>query len=145
MKEKKGGTGQAVNASSAQIPKEIIYFFRRYFLSEQEKPDTETVARAELLSKVLIRVMLQLYQFGMEDEFQPVFVATSYVRPHAGGVTGFKRAYEAISGEPFVKFNLSLFAQKYETAYKEWFEETFGVELNEEAAEVLQQWSDVLK
>lgn len=125
------------------VPEELIHFFRNYFIGE--KTDPETMARAELLAKTLMRFMLQLYIFGIEGEYQPVFIATNYVKPHTGGVTEFERTYEMIGGEPADTFKLGFMADEYEKAYKAWVKEIFGVELSEDAAEFFQQWGGVLK
>ena len=145
MHEKEENTDQAADALFAQIPDEIIHFIRNYFVVNLEDPDHEVLLRADLLTKVLIKFMLQLYRLGIDDEFQPVFVAANYVKPHTGGVTECKRTYETIGGEPYQKFNLSYLSQEYEEAYKKWIKETFGVELSEDGAEKLQQWVGVWK
>ena len=143
MHDKGVNTDQIADAITAQIPDEIVHFIKNYFVVNLEDPDIEVLQRAELLTKVLIRFMLQLYRLGIDDEFQPVFVAANYVKPHTGGVTEFKRTYEAIGGEPYQKFNLSCLSQEYEEAYKKWIKETFGVELSDKGAETLQQWGGV--
>ena len=143
MNSKKNNTGPDANVSSVQIPDEIIFFLKKFFLIEQEDPGIEILARAEILSKVLIKFMLQLYRMGIEEDYQPVFLAANYAKPHSGGVSEFKRTYEIISGEPHKKFNLTFLAQAYEKAYQEWIKETFGVELDEQAAKILQQWGGV--
>lgn len=126
--------------SSEDIPDEIIFFIRRYFLINCEDPNHEDIYRAELLARVTLRLMMQLFRLGMEEEFQPIFFAGNYVKPHTGDVTEFKRTMETIGGEPFVKFNLSGLGQAYEKAYGEWFKETFGVEIDEKAARIIQAW-----
>jgi len=138
--EDTGKTVDVCSVSSDEIPEEIIFFIRKYFLINHDAPSPDDMLRAGLLAKVTLRMMLQLYRMGMEEEFQPVFVAANYVKPHTGGVAEFKRTYETISGEPFFKFNLSGLSQEYEEAYKKWFKETFGVELNEDAARIIQAW-----
>jgi len=143
MQDKENNIDQSADALFAQIPDEIVHFIKNYFVVNLENPDTEILLRAELLTKVLIKFMLQLYRLGIDDEFQPVFVAANYVKPHTGGVTECKRTYEAIGGEPYQKFNLSCLSQEYEEAYKKWIKETFGVELSDEGAEMLQQWGGV--
>lgn len=130
------------DASAFSVPNEIVYFFRNYFIGESTDP--ELMLRGELLAKTLIRIMLQLHRLGVDDEFQPVFIALNYVKPHTGEVTECKRTYEVIGGEPYGKFNLSYLVQQYEEAYKAWVKDTFGVELSEKAAEILGQWGDVL-
>ena len=139
-----GKTADVCSVSSEEIPNEILFFIRRYFLIEKDMPTLDEILRANLLAKVTITLMLQLYRMGMEEEFQPVFFAGNYVKPHTGGVTEFKRTYETISGEPFFKFNLTALGQEYEEAYKKWFKATFGVEINEEAAKVIQAWGDAV-
>ena len=131
------------DASAFSVPNEIVCFFRDYFMGEKTDPDT--MLRAELLSKTLIRVMLQLHRLGIDDEFQPVFIAVNYVKPHTGEVVECKRTYETIGGEPHGKFNLAYLAEQYEEAYKSWVKETFGVELSDDAAEFYQRWGGVLK
>jgi len=125
------------------VPEEIIVFFRSYFTGDNTDP--EVMLRAELLAKTLIRVMLQLYTVGIDDEFQPVFVAINYVKPHTGEVTEHKRTYEMIGGEPADTFKLGLMFDEYEKAYKAWVKGTFGVELSDEAAEFFQQWGGALQ
>jgi len=127
-----GKTADVCSALSEEIPNEILFFIRRYFLINHDAQSPDDMLRAGLLAKVALRMMLQLYRMGMEEEFQP-----------AGGVAEFKRTYETISGEPFFKFNLSGLSQEYEEAYKKWFKETFGVELNEDAARIIQAWGGV--
>ena len=139
-----GKTADVCSVSSEEIPNEIIFFIRRYFLVDHEAPTPEDIYRAELLAKVTLRLMMQLFTVGMEQEFQPVFFAGNYVKPHTGGVTEFERTYETISGEPYVTFNLGGLSQAYEKAYAGWFKETFGVELNEDAAKILQSWGDAV-
>ena len=131
------------DASAFSVPDEIVCFFRDYFMGE--KTDPETMLRAELLSKTLIRVMLQLHQFGITMDYQPLFIAFNYVRPRRGDIDEFKRTYETIGGEPYEKFNLWYLTKKFEQAYKKWFEKTYGVELSDDAVAVLQQWSGVVK
>ena len=138
-----GKTVDVCSVLSEEIPNEILFFIRRYFLINHDAPSPEDMLRAGLLAKVTLRMMLQLFRMGMEEEFQPIFVAANYVKPHTGGVTEFKRTYETISGEPFFTFNLTGLGQEYEDAYKKWFKATFGVEINEEAAKILQAWGDV--
>ncbi len=143
MQDKEKNIDQSADALFAQIPDEIVYFFRRYFLDGQKNLDAEVMLRAEVLSKTLIRVMLQLYRIGMEKDFQPIFVAMNYIKPVSDEVTECMRTYETISGEIYNQFNLSFLANEYENAYKKWIEATFGIELSDEAADVLQQWSGV--
>ena len=130
-------TDQTVSAFS--VPNEIVLFFRNYFMGE--KTDPETMLRAELLSKTLIKVMLQLYRLGIEGEFQPIFVAMNYIRPVSDEVTKCMRTYETIGGEIYSQFNLGFLSAEYEKAYKAWITETFGVELSDKAAELIQQWA----
>ena len=139
MEGKENNIDQGVSAFS--VPNEIVHFFRNYFMGD--KTDPEVMLRAELLSRVLIKFMLQLYRLGIEDEFQPVFVAANYVKSHTGDVTECKRTYETIGGEPYGTFNLAYLSQKYEDAYGKWIKKTFGVELGDEAAEFFQRWGGV--
>ncbi len=125
------------------VPDEIIDFFRQYFAGDNSDPEVRL--RAELLAKTLIRMMLQLYTFGIDNEYQPVFIVTNYVKPHTGGVTEFERAYEVIGGEPADTFKLGLMFDVYEKAYREWLKGAFGVELSDKAAKFFQQWGNVLK
>ena len=74
---------QDVSASS--VPIEIVQLFQNYFVGESTNP--ELMLRGELLARTLIKFMLQLYRLGVDDEFQPVFFAANYVKPHTGGVT----------------------------------------------------------
>ncbi len=60
------------------VPDEIIDFFRQYFAGDNSDPEVRL--RAELLAKTLIRMMLQLYTFGIDNEYQPVFIVTNYVK-----------------------------------------------------------------
>lgn len=143
MQDKENNTDQTANALFAQIPDEIIHFFRRYFLEGKENVDAEVMLRADLLSKTMIRVMLQLYRMGVEQDFQPVFIAMNYIKPVSDEVTECMRTYETIGGEIYNQFNLSFLTNEYENAYKKWIESTFGIELSDEAAEVLGQWSGV--
>ena len=130
------------DASACSVPDEIVCFFRNYFMGE--KTDPETMLRAELLAKTLIKFMLQLYRLGIEDEFQPIFFACNYVKPHSDEVTEIQRTYETIGGEPYSKFNLSFLTEQFETANKKWFKETFGVELSDKAADILTQWGGII-
>ncbi len=125
------------------VPDEIIDFFKSYFAGDETDPEVRL--RAELLAKTLIRIMLQLYTLGIDDDFQPIFVAINYVKPHTGDVTEHRRTYEMIGGEPANTFKLGLMADEYEKAYKDWIKEIFGVELSDGAAEFFQQWGNVLK
>ena len=131
------------DAGAFSVPNEIVHFFRDYFMGE--KTDPEAMSRAELLSKTLIKFMLQLHQFGVTMEYQPLFIACNYVRPRRGDIDEFERTYETIGDEPYAKFNLRYLTKKFEQAYKKWFEKTYGVELSDEAAEILGQWGGVLK
>ena len=143
MHEKEENTDQTADALFAQIPDEIIHFIRNYFIVNLEDPDHDVLERADLLTKTLIRFMLQLYRLGIDDEYQPVFVSANYIKPHSGGVTEFKRTYETIGGEPYQMFNLAYLAKKFEQANAKWYKKTYGVELSEEGAEMLQQWGGV--
>lgn len=133
-------TASACSVSSEEIPEETLFFIRRYFLVEIEDPTPEELYRAELLAKTIIKIMIQFHRIGMDGEYQPVFVAANYVKQHTGNVTEFKRTYETISGKPYVTFNLAMLSQEYEKAYKAWFKETFGVEMSEDSAKIIQSW-----
>jgi len=139
-----GKTADVCSALSEEIPNETILFIRRYFLIDHDAPNPDDIYRAELLAKVVLKLMVQLFRLGMEGEYQPIFFAGNYAKPHTGGVTEFKRTYETIGEEPYVKFNLSGLSHEYEKAYMAWFKETFGVELNEDSARILQSWGDAV-
>jgi len=125
------------------VPEEQIAFFRNFFMGDNTDP--ETMARAELLAKTLIRLMLQMHRLGIDGEYQPVFVAINYVKPHTGDVTEHKRTYEMVGDEPADKFKLGLMADEYEKAYKAWIKGLYGVELSDKAAEFFQQWGGALR
>ena len=141
-------TGRIVSVCSAKTPeeilREIIVFIGNYFLVEHEAPTETELRMAESFAKLTLRLMMQMKELGMDKEASPIFAIICYMKDLGQGVHKMTYAPETVSGEPFVKFGLSILGREMDKAFKAWHLEAFGEELSEEGAEILQAWSGVV-
>ena len=141
-------TGRIVSVCSAKTPeeilREIIVFIGNYFLVEHEAPTETELRMAESFAKLTLRLMMQMKELGMDKEASPIFAIICYMKDLGQGVHKMTYAPETISGEPFVKFGLSILGREMDKAFKAWHLEAFGEELSEEGAGIIQAWSGVV-
>lgn len=131
--------------SDDEILQEIIYFIARFFLVEKGEPTLEEEMMAKNLSKLTLRYMSQLMDFGMRQNKTPIFGLNVYVKDLGAGVGEVDYSVGTIGGELFEILNLGDLARKLENSLKDWNNDNFGTELSEAGANFIQQWSGVLK
>lgn len=122
----------------------MMVFVSNYFLVDKERPTVEEEQFARRLTKATLRLMMQLKELGMDEERDPMFFASFYIKDFGQNVGEVRYAFETIGGKLFEHFNLGLLGKELELAIASWYQKTFGEELTEKGIDALKAWGGAL-
>ena len=122
----------------------LLSCLRSIFLPDT-KVDRAKENQAELLARTVLEFVNVLIAKGLHEEFQPVAFYAIMAKQKSGGVSHFNLVNKTLGGEPMGIFRLDVLAQEFDKAYNIWGHKTFGMDLDEDTANILEKWGNVLQ
>ena len=126
-----------------EIIKVLLSCLRSIFLPDNTV-DLDKENQAELLARTVLEFVNVLIAKGLNEGFQPIAFYTIMAKQKSGCVSHFNMVNKTLGGEPMGMFRLDVLAKEFDRAYRQWGEITFGKDLSDDVADIMERWGNAL-